>query len=318
VSLAPLPNFFIAGAGKAGTTSLYSYLRQHPQIYMSPVKEPAYFAPEIRPERLSEPLRRHLAVQSRELPRLLDDGRGCKPLGWIAEEWEDYLRLFAGVRGEKAIGEATAAYLWSPTAAANIHACLPNAKIIMILRDPAERAYSQYLHQLSVGLTGASFRRHLADCAEAGKGKLSVVNPFLEVGLYSMQVKRFFDVFPRGQIRMYRYEEAWREPAKLLADVFRFLDVDADFRPDFSHRSLERRAPRFVGLHYFLKASGLWDPLKKLVPARCEAALRNYAFRGGNALRMDAADRRWLIDYYREDVRRLEALLGKDLSDWLR
>lgn len=322
MSQPPLPNFFIVGTGKAGTTSLYSYLRQHPQIYMSPVKEPAYFASEIRADTLSEPIRRHVAVQSLQLPQalpqVLKDGEAFKPFGWIAAEWDDYARLFQGVNGEKAIGEATAAYLWSATAAANIQARLPEARIIMILRDPAERAFSQYLHQLSVGLTGATFREHLELCARGGERKLSPVYPFLEIGLYHQQVRRFLDLFPRDRIRIYWYEEAWRQPANLLADVFRFLDVDAAFQPDLSRQSHSRRAPRLVGLHHFLKTSGLWYPLKALVPARLISSLRQIGFRRGKSLTMSPADRGYLVDYYRDDIQRLAALLGRDLSAWLR
>ena len=315
-----LPNFFIVGAGKAGTTSLYSYLRQHPQIYMSPVKEPSHFATEIRVEAFSEPLRRHNELQSRELARVLNDGKACQPTGWIVSEWEEYLRLFGGVNGETAIGEASAVYLWSATAAVNIRARIPHAKIIMILRDPAERAFSQYLHQVSVGLTAATFREHVRACERAqGKGgRLSVVYPFLEIGLYYWQVKRYLDLFPRDRIRIYWYEEAWRRPASLVADVFDFLGVDAAFQPDLSERSLERRAPRLTGLHHFLKRSGLWYPLKGMLPARLASSLRQLAFRRGKSLRMDPKDRQYLIDYYRDDIQQLSALLDRDLSAWTR
>jgi Sulfotransferase family len=313
----PLPNFLIVGTGKAGTTSLYHYLCQHPQIYMSPVKEPGYFAPEIRAGNLSEAMRRHVALQSQSLPAVLNDAKPCKPYGWIAAEWEDYVRLFRRANGAKAIGEATAAYLWSATAAANIHARLPDAKIVMILRDPAERAFSQYLHQLSVGLTSASFRAHLEACARGGHRELSPLYPFLEIGLYYQQVKRFLDYFPRPRIRIYWYEEAWREPASFLADVFSFLEVESSWKPDLSRRSHQRRAPRSAGLHYFLKSSGLWYPLKSLVPARLRSPLRSVAFRRGPSLTMYPADRRYLIGYYRADIQRLSTLLDRDLSAWL-
>uniref|UniRef100_Q01S16 Sulfotransferase n=1 Tax=Solibacter usitatus (strain Ellin6076) TaxID=234267 RepID=Q01S16_SOLUE len=312
-----LPNFFIVGTGKAGTTSLYSYLRQHPEIYMSPVKEPSYFASEIRAEVLSEPMLRHIALQSRELPAVLNDGGTYKPFGWIAGEWEDYARLFHAAGDEKAIGEASAAYLWSSTAAFNIHARLPEAKIIMILRDPAERAFSQYLHQLSVGFTGATFRQHIEACARAGEGNLSATYPFLEIGLYHQQVKRFLDLFPRSQIRIYWYEEAWRDPAKLLADTFRFLNVDDKFQPDLSSHAHQRRAPRFVTLHHLLKSSGFWYPSKALMPAGALSRLRKLAFHAGPSLRMDPADRQYLTDYYRDDIHHLSTLLDRDLTSWL-
>ena len=313
-----LPNFFVVGAGKAGTTSLYSYLRQHPDIYMSPVKEPCYFASEIRADAMARKVQRHVALQSRELPKVLGDDAGAKPHGWIAAEWEDYVRLFQGVRGERAIGEASAAYLWSPTAAANIRACMPGAKVVMILRDPAERAFSQYLHQVSVGLAGTTFRAHLEACLRDPGLQLSPTHPFLEVGLYSAQVERYLAAFPREQIRIYWYEEAWKQPAELLADVFRFLEVDADFAPDLSKRDHERRAPKARRLHYLLKKSGLWYPLKALLPRRAVAGLRDAAFVSGKAVAMAREDRAWLIDYYRDDIRRLELLLGRDLGDWLR
>ena len=313
-----LPNFFIVGAGKAGTTSLYSYLRQHPDVYMSPVKEPCYFASEIRADAMAQPIQQHVALQSRELPQVLGEAVAAKPHGWIAAEWEDYLRLFKGVREETAIGEASAAYLWSPTAAANIRASVPHAKIIMILRDPAERAFSQYLHQVSVGLTGTTFRAHLDACRGDAGHKLSPTYPFLEIGSYSIQVERFLNAFPPGQIRIYWYEDSWRDPSKLLSDAFRFLSVDPNFAPDFSHRDHERRAPKARILHYLLKRTGLWYPLKALLPRRAVGRLRDAAFVNGKAVAMDPADRKYLIEYYRADIRKLELLLGRDLGAWLR
>src|SRR5436853_7057223 len=94
VPASKLPNFFVVGAGKAGTTSLYRYLQQHPQIYMSPVKEPCYFASEIRLDNLSPAHLRHIRRQSRKLAQHIGDGKPVAPLGWLIKDWEDYLRLF--------------------------------------------------------------------------------------------------------------------------------------------------------------------------------------------------------------------------------
>ena len=257
-----MPNFVVVGAGKAGTTSLHRYLAQHPQIYMSPVKEPCFFASEIRPDRLTAPIQRHVELQSRALPQIIHDGKPFQTLGWIASDWEEYLRLFQEVRGETAIGESSAAYLWSETAAANIRQRIPHARIVMILRDPAERAFSHYLHQLSVGLTGASFREHLELCARGDHKKLGVLYPFLEVGLYSQQVQRFLAAFPREQIRIYWYEQDWPQPARLMADLYAFLGVDAGFPTDTSQRSLERRAPALEGCALLPKTAAILVPLE--------------------------------------------------------
>ena len=310
------PNFFIVGAGKTGTTSLHGYLNQHPQIYMSPVKEPCYFAPEIRGENISAGFRSHLKRQTRLLKEILNDGGEVKPLGWIAQDWEDYLRLFQNARGEPAIGEASAAYLWSATAAANIHARIPEARIVMILRDPSERAFSQYLHQVSAGLTRSTFRDHIDRCLRDPHQQLSMYYPFLEAGLYADQVKRFLDLFPR--VRIYWYEEAWRDPAKMMRDLFQFLEVDPAFKADTTRKSLERRSPRFDRAHYYLKKLNIWHPLRALVPSSLRPSLRRAAFRSGSAIKIAPADRQFLIDYYRPDIERLQSMLHRDLSSWLR
>src|SRR5689334_5600329 len=125
---------------------------------MSPIKEPCYFASEIRVENLTPAYRRHIKRMSQRLPQVLG---GTKPFGWLVSEWDDYLNLFDKVEGHTAVGEASAAYLWSATAARNIFSRRPDARIVMILRNPVERAFSQYLHQLSVGLIHCSFREHI-------------------------------------------------------------------------------------------------------------------------------------------------------------
>ena len=313
-----LPNFFIVGTGKAGTTSLHRYLQQHPQIYMSPVKEPSYFADEIRGAALGKAFERHVRRRSLDLPQTLKDGQPVKPLGWLVSDWDDYLRLFQQADGETAIGEASAGYLWSETAAANIHARIPDARIVMMLRDPAERAFSQYLHQLAVGLTKSTFRQHVEECLRGGPRELGIYYPFLEIGLYYQQVKRYLDRFPRERIRIFWFEEDWRHPARLLADLFEFLEVDAGFQPDTSRKHLERRAPRWAALNYFLKESRLWYPLRTLVPPPLRSGVRRVVFRPGRGLKLDPKDRQFLVDYYSEDVRKLAGLLDRDLSAWLR
>src|SRR6185436_14847515 len=109
-----LPNFFIAGAPKAGTTSLYHYLDQHPQIYMSAIKEPHYFAAEVREENFDPKLRHWVARDTGDLREFLSGPMREKRFGGIVAGWEDYLRLFANAGAESAVGEASVCYLWSP------------------------------------------------------------------------------------------------------------------------------------------------------------------------------------------------------------
>jgi hypothetical protein len=316
VSTTPvMPNFFIVGTGKAGTTSLYHYLRQHPQIYLSPIKEPCYFAEEICQENLSESYRQHVRRMSRR--QFLPFGGQARPFDWLVKDWGDYLRLFEDARNAPAVGEATVAYLWSETAAGNIATQIPGAKIVIMLRDPADRAFSQYAHQLNTGLLRGTFREHIRKCMDNRDRKISVYYPFLEVGLYHNQVQRYLALFPGANIRIYWYEHAWRDTAGLCADLFEFLQVDRAFRPDFSQKSLQRRVPRFPELNYAAKQFEAIHWLAKRVPDGWRQPIRKLFSHSGAALKMDRSDRQYLVDYYREDVLNLAALVNRDLSAWL-
>jgi hypothetical protein len=317
MAMVKLPNFFIVGAPKAGTTSLYTYLDQHPQVYMSPLKEPSYFAAELRAENFSEELRPRVARELRALEQYLRGDMREKRFGGLVSNWEDYLKLYRHVSDERAIGEATASYLWSPTAARNIAARIPHARIIIILRNPVERAYSQYLQMLSVGVTLGSFRELIEASLECRDQRLGIAWPLLEYGCYSGQIERYYLQFERSQIHISYYEELQRSPQKLTADLFKFLGVDAGFVPDVSRRHHEPVVPRLNSLAYLLKRSGLWPYLRRLAPAPLGPRLRSVLVRSRGSLQMQPADRAFLTDYYRDDIARLASLLDRDLSSWL-
>lgn len=312
-----LPNFFVVGAPKAGTTSLYHYLNQHPEIYMSPVKEPCYFASEVRPEGFRAEFRRAVQENSRSLRARLDQpGNGTHPEGNVFE-WDTYLKLFQNAGSEPARGEASVCYLWSATAAANIHAKIPDAKIIMILRAPAERAFSQYLHNAADGAVRGSFRDQIELAARNRSREFHPLYPFLENGLYCAQVTRYLNLFPPANIRVYLYEEAWRNPAEFFRDLFEFLGVDAAFQVDTARKKLEARAPRSIIAHYLLSRSGVGRQLRKLAPKPLRSSARALLFKPSGSVVMNPGDRKYLRDFYREDVETLAGLLNRDLTAWL-
>ena len=159
------PNFFIVGAAKAGTTSLHRYLEQHPQVFMSSVKEPRFF--EAGWEKIGK-------------ARFLIPAR-------IAGERE-YLQLFKEAGESKAIGEASPSYLYDEEAPYLIKEKIPKAKIIISLRDPIDRAYSQYLHFVRAGIETKPFCDALFN--ELG-------DYYVQPGQYSDQVRRYLEVFGR-------------------------------------------------------------------------------------------------------------------------
>ena len=192
-----LPSFFLVGAPKAGTTSLYDHLDQHPDIYVSPLKEVCYFSTEVRPGRMARELQGRAKQDSDSLRAYLDGPLLEPRFSGVVTEWVDYCRLFAGVRHERAIGEGSVCYLWSKTAPERIASCVPNAKILIVLRNPVDRAFSQYLHNLHSGDVRYSFRKHLdAAMAHDNDGPFSVLHPFLELGMYAEQVRRYMRHFP--------------------------------------------------------------------------------------------------------------------------
>ncbi len=311
------PNFFIAGAPKAGTTSLYSYLDQHPQIYMSPIKEPSYFASELRPKNFHPRLQPRMQREVENVRQYLAGPMTEKRFGGPVVDWQSYLRLFQNAREGQAIGEASASYLWSPTAAKNISDRIPGAKIVIILRDPAERAYSQYLQAVSEGLVRRSFHEQMRQSMKASDGPFDVLNPLLELGLYSEQVQRYLRVFPSPNVKIYLYEDYRGNPKDTLADLFRFLSVDPSFQPDMTVRMMEPHVPQFVTAAYFLKRYGLWQQAKRWSPRFLQPAFRAAAFRKRASLGLSSQDRRALQEYYREDILRLSAVLDRDLGAWL-
>jgi len=315
VEMSRLPNFFIAGAPKAGTTSLYHYLDQHPQVYMSPVKEPNFFAAEIREENFDPPLRAGIARDARALREFLSGDMREKRFGGIVEKWEDYLRLFAHANHESAVGEASVCYLWSPTAPEGIAARIPDAKILVMLRDPAERAFSQYLHGLGNGAITWSFREHIQRNLRHKSQQIGVHYPFLEFGLYGEQLGRYRERFGRN-VWVGFHDDFQNRPLEVFQSICWFLGVAADFSPDMQSRRMEAQVPILGGLGQ-MKRSGFWQAAAKVTPASLRPRIRRALIGKPGTTRMDPADRQYLVDFYREDIGKLSTLLDRNLDGWL-
>jgi len=300
-----LPDFFIIGAPKAGTTALYDTIKQHPDIYMSPVKEPHFFACEGKPPVFPGPLGAYLQRYAIWEPRM-------------------YAQLFAGETNQRAVGEASPPYLYSPLAARRIRKNLPHSRIVVILRQPAERAYSNYQQMRQYAVEQVD--TFDAALAEEEKRKQAGWIPWLFYrtnGFYHAPLSVWYDHFPRERIRVYLFED-WKErPQAMLRDLFGFLEVNQDFVPRI-RRSNVTLLPKSRRLHHWaMHPEGLDRRapfLPPIVRRAASATLRRIdtAFNLAPPPPLDPEIRARLTADYREDILKLQDLIGRDLSHWLK
>ncbi|WP_206915967.1 sulfotransferase family protein [Alicyclobacillus suci] len=297
-----LPNFLVIGAAKAGTTALYRYLSQHPEVFMPSIKEPNYFA---------------LANQEVRFQGPGDDRTNRSSITRFA----DYQALFDEADGYKAVGEASPMYLYTADAARRIHDLIPNVKLIVILRDPVERAHSAYLH------LRRDEREPLANFADAIAAEEERIAKhwapmwhYTRRGFYFKQLQPYLDVFPREQMLFLRYEDLNRHTVAVCRRVFDFLGIDTTFEPDTSIRPNASGIPKSRRLHTFLTKN---NPVKAAIKPLLPMALRQrmaQAVRQKNLskIAVDASLRHELQNYFKRDIVQLERLTHWDLSAWLR
>ena len=294
-----LPNFLMIGAQKAGTTAIHAYLSQHPQVFTSEFKEPGFFA--------------------FEGGRLSFAGPNVRPERYNVRDIERYKQLFRKVGNRPRAGEASTIYMYVPQAAERIRHYIPNAKLIAVLRDPVDRAYSAYRHLVRDGSESLSFEEGLAAEPSRMAANWRPGYHYKQLGFYYAQLRRYFELFSREQIAVYTYDEFKADPQALLKSMFVFLDIDPDFQPDMSVRHNVSGIPKSRLLHAIIgRPSRAKDLAKRLLPAgakRLHATLMSRNIQVSEP-KIARHTEQALREEYREDLLRLESLLGRDLSAW--
>ena len=297
-----MPTFIIIGAPRAGTTSIYYYLKQHPEIFMSPTKETNLF--EYKANGKTQ-----IACHKREKR-------------YPIRNLESYQALFQGVSTEKAVGEASPGYLAHPQTPAQIHRYLPNIKLIGILRNPAERAYSSYLHHFRRNMESGSFSQAIRDEDQGVReGQGYRERKYISTGFYFKHLSRYLEFFDRSQMGIYLFEDLKNNDEGLMQKIFRHLVVDDRFIPDMSVRYNVSGIPKNNMLNSLLSPGHTTAMLKRILPDVILKPVYRYFMNTKNRNLdrpvLSPEMRQELIGKYRSDILRLEPLIERDLSMWL-
>ena len=301
------PNFIVAGAPRCGTTALYAYLSEHPQIFMSKVKELNYFAEDF-PNMQKINFRRH----------------------------EDYLQLFDDATAEHfGIGEASPFYLFSDVAFEKMYAALPNAKIIVSLRNPVDFIHSYHRLNLTLlredetdlqkawalqekRMRGEALPTHLREPELLMYGELGKFSPYIE---------RLFAIYPREQVKVVLLDDLRADTKSLYEEVLAFLEIPSDGRDEFAQVNSNFENKSKILAKIFHPSPKIYDFFMKTISLFGTGFMEKVSIFYNKIERlnitptqrseMDAEFRAYLIEYFRDDIEKLSALLDRDLSAWL-
>lgn len=282
------PNLFIIGAAKCGTTSLHSYLAQHPQIYMSELKEPCFFL---------EPHERHPTIRS----------------GSENNDLELYLRLFVNDKMSKFAGESSSSYTKlpkSPGVAQRIYAFNPDAYLIYIIRDPIERTISHYWWNV----------QHESEYRDIMTAIIK--DPcYCDVSYYAMQIKPYLEIFASERLKVLTLEELIRDPQRTIVDIFTWLGVDTSISP-CNYEEKKNVTPEYViqqrsKLLYKFRYSKFWNSFGPCTPQ----SLRTIARRGlEKTVNRRSVNQDEVVSYLRPiqkiQTEELSDLLKRDFPEW--
>jgi hypothetical protein len=272
------PNLFIVGAAKAGTTTLWRRLGSHPDIYMSPVKEPGFFAPS----------------ETMEFKMIRDE--------------DEYLRLFGG-RDERYLGEATPSYLWDPYAPPAIKSRSRDAHILISLRDPVDRAFSAYAHAAR-----ATERRSFLEVIDAELAAPETT-PSYCVGrsFYADSVARYLEEFGDG-VHIVFFEDFVRDDRPVLRGVLEFLEVDPEVEiGSGAEASNPRAAPRNRAVGRLLGSRFARGVARNLVPLALQPRIEEWLLKPAPNAEIEPEARRILSTLFAPDVDRLRSLVDRPI-----
>lgn len=302
MSLKRMPDFLIIGAAKSGTTSLYYYLLQHPQIFLPENKEPFFFS-----------------FEGKDLSCYHYEGN-MRAVSNAITDIDQYQNIFSGAPSNAKIGEASTIYLYENSTAERIHYYTPDARLIAVLRNPVDRAYSHFQNFRRDGLEPLKdFTQAVRQEALRTKENWFPTYYYIDTGFYARQLKNYMQFFKRSQVKVFLYEDL-QQVDSLLRETCAFIGVDPAFQFNTNARFNISGKIRFPWMYKSLKnARALKNLLRKNLSPRIWGAFKNtydkVIMSGNEPIGHEIKNH--LIEVYREDILNLQNLIGRDLSTWL-
>lgn len=281
-----LPDFVVIGAFKAGSTSFHHYFSQHPDVFMTKVKDPTYFA--------FDPNNK-VHVERSRLKSLVSDRA-------------EYEALFDEARADQLKGEVSPYYLHSPLAPQKMKEIVPAIKMVACLRNPVERAYSHYQMMLRSGVETKSPEKAFSDNAF-----------WVKTSLYADEIQRYRQIFSHEQIKFVLFDDLIADPQALMSELFTFIGVRSSFNVNAEYKFNPGGIPKSPWLHHGLIALKWIPMLRSYTPAFIRsrlAQIRDKNLKSTEKLSVDV-QKQWLR-YYQDDILRVQDILQLDLSHWLK
>tara|TARA_B100000886_G_scaffold340503_1_gene310582 strand:+ start:7774 stop:8622 length:849 start_codon:yes stop_codon:yes gene_type:complete len=276
-------NTFIVGAAKAGTTSLHHYLNQHTDVSMSSVKEPNFFS-------------------SKEVGSLFYNSK-------CITDSNDYHKLFSKEK-RQIRGEASVSYLYYENVPNRIHDYNSEAKIIIMLREPIERALSHYLMDCRLGFCSVKLEDIIADSQSYPQH----FQQYLELGNYYSQLKRYYDIFKKEQLLVIFYEDFKNDTKKVMKSVFNFLEIEQQ-EIYFSIKN-PFLMPSNALISKLYKYKIIRKGIKTILPVSLLSLISSKYFSVKSKPMISNTTAQKLKQFYKSDVFQLEKLLNVDLARW--
>ncbi len=294
-----LPDFLLIGAPKAGSTTLNIALNQHPEIFMCPQKEVGFF-------------------WGYDDDSILQGPGSPLMKNRVIRDIESYQQLFEGVKSEKRIGEASVRYISHPRAPKVISQFIPEAQLIAILRQPADRAFSSFMHAKREGIEPCNSFAEAIDQERKGLRDNWSTLRLLRPGYYFKALTRYLEFFDFSKIHVALFDDLHNNPHALINNIYQFLGVNDAFEADLTHHHnasgiIRNPLSRWI----WARSKHLRAFIRPYLNSTLKHSIYEWVIQDMQVTKIDPKLRAELTELYREDIEQLQNLLQRDLSNWL-